>query len=180
MQSNIIKILSLILALCAGIGSYSLYKLQHEEVATNTVRNLINQPRPDFTLYDIDKKLRNINEWDGKVTILNFWGTWCPPCIKEIPDLNAFYAEYKDKNIDLIGIAHDTPDKVREFMQKIPMQYTQLVDPLLTVELSKLYGNELGTLPYTVVIDSTGYIKYIHRSGIISKDELSHIVEPLL
>lgn len=181
------RFMTAVLALCAGIGGYSFFQL-HSIAQTDrpapkpsvSAESLIGQPRPDFTLYDINANLRDLKEWDGQVIVLNFWGTWCPPCLKEIPDLNAFHKDYKDKNVALIGIAHDTAAKVAEFKEKMEMEYTQLYDPLLAVELSKAYGNELGALPYTVIIDKNGVIRYIHKQGIINQAELSHLVDKWL
>jgi len=172
-----LKTLFSILALCALIAGHSVYKL-NSAPKVPTKENMLGQTRPEFKLYDINGKLRDINEWQGQVVVLNFWGTWCPPCLKEIPDLQAFH-KLNYENVVLIGIAHDKVDKVLEFNQTTPIDYLQLVDPKLTVELSRLYGNERGTLPYTVIIDKKGIIRHIHSKGVVTTAELKALVEPL-
>lgn len=87
-------------------------------------------PTIQFSAYDIDGKLRQADEWIGKQpVILNFWGTWCPPCRREIPELIKLYAEYKNKGVEIVSIAvRDTPTKVRKYTQQQGMHWVMLMD----------------------------------------------------
>jgi thiol-disulfide isomerase/thioredoxin len=106
-----------------------------------------------FTAYDVEGNLRNSSEWIGKqAVVLNFWGTWCPPCRREIPDLVRVYNEFQDQGIEMIGLAvNDTPDKVIKFSSKNGMNWVMLMaDKNLGVRY-KLTG-----VPTTIFINKDG------------------------
>ena len=69
---------------------------------------VVGNPRPDFSLGDVNGQVRNISEWDGKVVAINFWATWCPPCIKEIPELN----ELAENNADWMAVFAVNYDRI--------------------------------------------------------------------
>jgi len=93
----------------------------------------------------------------NKKTIINFWAPWCSPCIKEIPMLNKFYAANKDR-IQFIGIGIDNQKNIDNFQQKINIDYPISIAGLEGIELAKNLGNNIGALPYTVVLDANGKI----------------------
>ncbi len=88
---------------------------------------------------------------ENKIIIINFWASWCSPCVKEIPLLNEFYKNNKDK-VEIIGIAVDNLDNIKQFNTKIPLNYYISSANLDGIELSKKLGNNIGVLPYTLVI----------------------------
>jgi thiol-disulfide isomerase/thioredoxin len=106
-----------------------------------------------FTAYDVNGNLRNSAEWVGqKPVVLNFWGTWCPPCRKEIPDLVRVYNEFQEQGIEMIGLAvNDLPDKVIKFSAQNGMNWVMLMaDQNLGVRY-KITG-----VPTTIFISKDG------------------------
>ncbi len=125
--------------------------------------DIIGSLRPDFSLPDVTGHIRNISEWDGKVLAINFWATWCPPCIKEIPEFIEIQRKYKDQGLQFIGIALQRPEEVIEFMQTYGMNYPVLAGETAVIKIAESYGNDIGALPYTVIIDREGRIQHIKR-----------------
>ena len=109
--------------------------------------------RPEFAMADIDGQTRNIKDWDGKVILLNFWATWCPPCLKEIPDFIELQEKYGEQGFQVIGIAVDNEEAVREYMNGVKINYPIMVSEFDAIELSSRYGNRMGALPYSVIIN---------------------------
>lgn len=125
--------------------------------------------RPGFTLTDIKGQQRSVDEWDGKVLIINFWASWCSPCRKEIPVFNNLQQEYGPDGVQFVGIAIDNQKAVTQFIQSTPMHYPAIIGNTGAVTLSMAYGNITGTLPYTVFIDRQGRIMSIASGGLTEK-----------
>jgi len=114
------------------------------------------QQRDDanFTLTDLNGQAWTLKDLKGKVVMLNFWATWCPPCRKEMPDLEALYKQFEPQGLVILGISDDEPEKVREFVQKQGTTYPVLLDPGSKVnELLHIQG-----IPKTFVYDREGKI----------------------
>ncbi|HEX4917405.1 MAG TPA: TlpA disulfide reductase family protein [Limnobacter sp.] len=92
----------------------------------------------------------------GKTVVLNFWATWCPPCVEEMPELDALYPQLRAQNVELIGIAIDSPANVEQFLQKTPVGYPIVLAGMTGTELGKALGNNQGGLPFTVILDENG------------------------
>jgi peroxiredoxin len=106
----------------------------------------------DFTLAELGGKTWTLNEQRGKVVVLNFWATWCPPCRKEMPDLEMLYREFKDQGLVILAISDEDADKVRPFVAGQKVTYPILLDPGRKVnELFQIEG-----IPKTFVYDRNG------------------------
>jgi thiol-disulfide isomerase/thioredoxin len=111
-------------------------------------------------------------DWRGKPLLVNFWATWCPPCVEELPLLNAFYRDNAARGWQVLGLAVDQPSAVRSFLQKLPLAFPVGMAGLAGTELSRTLGNPTGGLPYTVVLGGNGRV--LHRKiGKVSAAELA-------
>ncbi|MEB2399479.1 MAG: TlpA disulfide reductase family protein [Alcaligenaceae bacterium] len=105
----------------------------------------------------------------GKPVVLNFWATWCPPCVKEMPDLDALHKKYP--GVQFVGLAVDTAANVEKFGQKVKVSYPLLIAGHGGIKLMRELGNKNGGLPFTVVFDKDGrYVR--HYLGQIKPEEL--------
>lgn len=114
--------------------------------------------RPDFSLPDLEGKQRAVSEWDGKAMIINFWATWCIPCKREIPLFNEIDAAYADKDLQLLGIAVDTPENVSAYLQTTSMTYPTLVEEDQAQQVAFTFTNTFLVLPFTVFLDHQGRV----------------------
>lgn len=117
-------------------------------------------------LPDADGKLRTLKDWPGKWLLVNFWATWCAPCMHEIPDLIAAQARYEAQGLQVLGIAMDDPDAVRELMHDKGFNYPSLVGDEQVQQIMEQFGNTLGALPYSVLIAPDGVIRYVELGGV--------------
>lgn len=140
---------------------------------------VIGQTRPAFSLQDQTGKLRNINEWDGQVLLVNFWATWCPPCRKEIPGFIALQAQYKKSGLQVIGVAVDQAKHVIEYSERIGMNYPAMAGEIAAAEIARRYGNGSGALPFTAFVGRDGKIARV-KTGEISQQEAEKIIQSLL
>jgi len=107
----------------------------------------------------------------GKPLIVNFWATWCPPCVEELPLLNRFYLENKPNGWQIVGIAVDQQDPVVRFLSRMPLQFPVVLSGMSGIELGKSLGNLGGGLPFSVVVTSDGSIA-ARKMGRVSPDDL--------
>jgi len=140
---------------------------------------IIGKLRPEFSLPDLEGKMRNIKEWDNKVLVINFWATWCPPCRKEMPAFIELQEQYGEQGLQFIGVAIDTPDAVTDFSDTYGINYPMMVGELEAIEIGKKYGNRFGALPYTVITDRSGKIVFVQR-GELLKETAENTIKPLL
>lgn len=121
---------------------------------------------PDFTLRTVQGDLFNLSDYKGKVVLLNFWGTWCGPCRREIPDFNKLHDKYQKDGLEIVGITitSGSPERIYNFMKEWDIEYTVLTDieDYETQRVTAYYGRAIGQpitgLPTTLIIDRGGYI----------------------
>jgi thiol-disulfide isomerase/thioredoxin len=126
-----------------------------------------------------DGKLADTEKWRGKVLVVNFWASWCPPCVEEMPTLDQLQQEFKAQNVLFVGIGIDSPSNIREFLEKTPVAYPIVIGGLEGSNLSKQMGNSQGALPYTIVINAQGKATS-SKLGKISEEELRNAIKSAL
>lgn len=107
----------------------------------------------------------------GQPLVLNFWGTWCPPCIKEMPELDRFARSFAQRGGRVLGLAVDNPTAVREFLARSPVGYTIGLAGFDGTDLSRQLGNTAGGMPYTAIFNRQGAVVQ-RKLGITSAAEL--------
>ncbi len=169
-KNTLLILLTASIALAGGLFVQSLSSTAPETTKAIAV---------EFSLPDLSGQQRSINEWQGKIRIINFWATWCPPCLKEIPEFIALQNEFNDKNLQFIGIAIDDKQAVKQYLSTININYPVLIAGDEGITLSKQLGNSIGAVPFTVIINRQGTI--IHRHpGELSKEKIIEIITPLI
>lgn len=131
------------------------------------------------TLADPHGKQQAIGQWRGKVLVINFWATWCPPCLKEIPEFVRLQDRYGARGVQFVGIAIDQTDKVVSYMAQLGMNYPVLMAEKEGIPLARNAGNRLGGLPFTVIVDKVGRTARVEL-GVLDEKKLVPILEQLL
>ena len=132
---------------------------------------------PALALKDLRGRALRLSDYKGKVVLLNFWATWCPPCRAEMPDLIKMQREYGRKGLQVIGITYppEVIKEVRQFIRKLGVNY-----PIaLGTKETKALFDETETLPLTVVIDRQGNVRE-RIEGILLPEEFEQKIKPLL
>ncbi len=133
----------------------------------------------EFTLPDLEGKPRRLSEWGGKVIVLNFWATWCPPCREEIPLLIDLQRKYAGRGLQVIGVAIDKKEDVAAYGADMGINYPLLIGPEAGLKIMARYGNSYGSLPYSVIISQNGEI-IARKHGVYTRSELEKLIIPLL
>lgn len=133
--------------------------------------DLVGQPRPDFSLLDRSGSPVSAGDFDGGPWLLNFWATWCQPCVEEMPMLNDFHGDQGPQGVQVVGIAVDDPDQARSFADQLGIDYTLLFGQSGAMVAGRAFGNRSGMLPYSVLVDAGGRIRWI-RLGAVQRHEL--------
>ncbi len=132
---------------------------------------------PTFAVADLNGTTHNFEEYKGKgPLILNFWGTWCPPCRRELPDLVRIYQEYKPKGLQIVGLAvKDTPEKVRQFASENNMNWVMLMGNME----SMVAFNAIQGVPTTIFFDKNG-VEVSRFIGMRSYEDFKSQVEKII
>jgi thiol-disulfide isomerase/thioredoxin len=169
----------LVVVLAAAIIAASVLLWRQLAVdSTQAARNTDSAPLLALTLPDAAGKQETLAQWKGKVLIVNFWATWCEPCKEEMPRFIKLQDEYGAKGLQFVGVAIDQADKVRAFAKDIGLNYPTLVGGYGAIELSKTLGNNVGALPFTVVLDRAGAVVHT-QLGPLKDQQLLSIIRQL-
>ncbi len=136
-------------------------------------------PRPAFTLADADGQMHDVSEWDGKVLVVNFWATWCPPCRREIPTFVSLQKEYGERGLQFVGLSMDEPQQVRDFAATLGINYPLLVGDDAVAVAASAYGNREGLLPFSAVVNRQGQVVYT-QAGELTREQAEAVILPLL
>jgi thiol-disulfide isomerase/thioredoxin len=131
------------------------------------------------TLPDARGREQSIGQWKGKVLVVNFWATWCVPCREEMPEFVKVQQEFGPRGLQFVGIAIDDVAKVEAFAAELGLNYPTLIGGYGGIELSRSFGNRLGALPFTIIVDRTGRVSHT-QLGPIKEEKLRTIVSQLL
>ena len=127
----------------------------------------------DFQLVDLDGSTLQLSEFRGKVVVINFWATWCIPCLQEMPMFEAYSSQYPA--VEVLGIDQaESHDQVAPFIERMGLTYPILLD--LNAKVSELY--KVSLLPSTFFVDQEGMIRFRHY-GIMSQDQLEYYLDTL-
>ncbi len=140
---------------------------------------LLGNFRPDFQLGTNSGEFVSPADFSGKTILINFWATWCAPCRQEMPMLMDLQRTYKSAGLQVIGIALDDAQSVRNFVEAYGISYPILVGSEDVFATSAAYGNDEGVLPYSVLIDKTGVVRWQY-AGIIQHEKISSLLSELL
>jgi thiol-disulfide isomerase/thioredoxin len=146
------------------------------DAQTATAASQVNQPAPNFSRLDLDHRNVSLSSYHGKVVLLNFWATWCGPCLLEIPKFSAWQKEFGTNNFQVIGVSMDdaSPDVV-QMVAKLKIPYPVLMGD---ERLGEAYGGILG-LPVTFLIDRDGTISARYRTPDLArlKADIQHLLQ---
>jgi thiol-disulfide isomerase/thioredoxin len=123
---------------------------------------------PDFSLNDLSGKPTSIAAWSGNSLVINFWATWCAPCRREIPLLKTLAADWAGRDLTVVGIAVDYPDKVRQFAGQFKIDYPVLIGEQDALDVAAKFGMDAPAFPFTVFTDRRGevvalFVGELHR-----------------
>lgn len=138
------------IALAAGLS----LALRHYSVGTGTSAEAFFAE----TFNDLDGQPMAMSRWKDRIVVLNFWATWCPPCVEEMPDLQRVHDEYTERGVTVVGLGIDSPSALKRFRDDHLLSLPLFAAGASGSELGRALGNPSGALPYTVVIDRKGRI----------------------
>ncbi len=133
----------------------------------------------DFQFTDQHGEKRRFSDWDGTVRVVNFWATWCPPCVHEIPMLVSLQESFREQGVQFIGVAVDDPDGAFSMAKELGMNYPTMADARRTLDLLHTYGNRAAALPFTAFVDRQGTIRDRH-TGELTRELTREKIRSLL
>ncbi|WP_114239701.1 peroxiredoxin [Dyella sp. C9] len=157
--------------LVAAVGGWLQHASQQERVPPGVHVAQTGDIVPDLALAGLDGKEHRLSDYRGRRVLLNFWATWCGPCLKEMPALSQAQANVGEKGAIVVGIAMDDPQRVRDFLVSHPLNYPVLLGRLDSPSTSLRLGNVGELLPYSVLLDENGRVLATRR-GVLDEDQL--------
>lgn len=157
----------LILMMSLGFGiRYFFLSTQVQDGGKQSTQALFNANFPNE-----HGKPQALNQYAGKIVVLNFWASWCEPCREEMPELSQLNTEYKDRNVVVLGLAIEDVAAVNEFIKQTSVSYPLFAADMQGMDIAASLGNNKGVLPYTVIIKA---------DGTLAKSYFGRITKPLL
>jgi len=166
--------LTLALTLAAILINQLTVNYIHNNGLNDAINTNLAQSLPSIELPDLSGELRNLEEWSGKPMVINFWATWCAPCLREIPLLKNFKNE--NSNFNLIGIAVDRELPVKQYAQEIQIDYPVLIGQMQAMNAAQEFGVNVYALPFTVFTVANGATLGVF-TGELHQEQLDEIIK---
>ena len=166
--------LTLALTLAAILINQLTVNYIHNNGLNDAINTNLAQSLPSIELPDLSGELRNLEEWSGKPMVINFWATWCAPCLREIPLLKNFRNE--NSNFNLIGIAVDRELPVKQYAQEIQIDYPVLIGQMQAMNAAQEFGVNVYALPFTVFTVANGATLGVF-TGELHQEQLDEIIK---
>jgi peroxiredoxin len=164
-------LIALALAAAIALAAGALWASRHPAAVTSAASDQAAVALFALTLPDADGVQRSLQSWRGKLLVVNFWATWCGPCVEEMPELQQFADEFAQRNVAVIGIGVDDADKIRDFRRQHQLRIPLLAAGFDGMQLALRLGNPEPVLPYTALISPDGRLVEEH-SGRVQPPEL--------
>jgi len=168
---------TVVAVLGAGYAGYRLWdvaKSDAPKVESSVIEKLF---AIDFA--SVNNQQQKLAAFKGKVLVLNFWATWCPPCRQEMPAFSKVQESLGNRGVQIIGIGIDSPSAIKEFALQYPVSYPLLMGGSTGMDLMRQLGNPNAALPYTFVIGRNGQAAFSHL-GMLTEETLAERLKPLL
>lgn len=162
---RILILIVLFMALMAGI------LVKRDQLPQSEIQQSASSNLPDFQFPDVNGHSQSIKQWPNQVLVINFWATWCPPCLDELPDFNRLQLQYQDSGVQFVGVALDEAKDVQAAIVRYAIVYPQLIAGDAGINLSKSLGNHSGAVPFTIIVDAQGRVVQRHP-GLYEHSEL--------
>jgi peroxiredoxin len=157
------------------LGAAVVYTLYANFTKDNKQKVAVGDSAPDFALIDMDGNKHRLSDYRGQGVFLNFWGTWCPPCKKEMPYINNQYHQFKDRGVQLMSVdIQESPLAVQQFADRLKLDFPIMIDP--EKEVMNTYGVDL--LPATFLIDKDGKVVKYH-TGELTENMIKEFMEKI-
>lgn len=152
-------VLLAMVALATAAGFWTARALRPAPKPSAAAALLIGKPAPPLQIKTLTGEILSLSDFRGQTVVLNFWASWCPPCIEEMPLLDAFAKASQHQSITVIGIAVEDEVDTRAFLQLHPVSYVIGLGSDALPDESHRFGNVRSVLPYTVLIDAEGVVQ---------------------
>jgi peroxiredoxin len=149
--------------LAAALGGWLQHRSRLAHVPPGVRVANVGDPAPDIVLPDPAGREHRLSDYRGHRVLLNFWATWCGPCLDEMPALAKAQAALGPGGTRIVGIAMDDPARVRAFLAAHPVDYPILLGQLAKPSTSLRFGDVAEVLPYSVLLDADGRVRAVHR-----------------
>lgn len=133
----------------------------------------------DATLVDADNRPQPLAQWRGRLLVVNFWASWCPPCLEEMPELSHLQETYAQRGLVVLGISTDAAVRMQQHARGAPVSYPLLAGDFAAMQLAETLGNDRGVLPYTAVLRPDGSLA-LRYFGRLDMQTLEQALRPLL
>jgi thiol-disulfide isomerase/thioredoxin len=168
-------LVALVACAAAAAGfAYNAWRTTPHPTASEPLRALMSSAFPD-----LKGEAQAIEQWRGKVVVVNFWATWCAPCREEIPMFVRLQEKYRSRGLQFVGIAIDDAGKVAPYAAELRMNFPVLISGASGIELTRSLGNRAGVLPFTVVVTRDGKIART-ETGAAKEAQIEPLIASLL
>ena len=165
-----IQIIILLIIVVLGVYAVSTIALGHDGVPK------VGDQAPDFKLLGMDGEVHTLENYEGKAKVINFWGTYCPPCVREMPALQAQWEKWREQGVEIIGInIGEDPMTVENFAAKTAVKFPILMDP----KRKSVGEYKVGAMPATYFVSASGEIVHI-QIGELQLNTLDKQIEQLV